>query len=181
MAAAVLSGGVTRSSASPVDAKRAQAAALAAQIDATAGRIAAVAARLSQAKANLAATDAALAEAGGELGAANSYFSQVKGRLADQAIDAYVHGGSLSLVQQLADSTGGQDLAIRDHYASLATGEDQAVADELIAARQDLGTKKASLQRLQADRRSALASLDAQQAALLKTEASMRALLARVN
>ena len=180
MAAVVLSGGVTRSSASPVDAKRAQAAALAAQIDATAEHIAAVAARLTEAKARLAETDAALAQASGELGAANSRFSSVKASLANQAVDAYVHGGSLSLVQQLADSNG-QDLPVRNDYAALAAGQDRAVADELIAARQDLGAKQASLVRLQADRRAALAGLDAQQAALVKTEASMRALLTRVN
>jgi len=176
----VLTGGVARSSASPVDSKRAQAAALAAQIDATAARIAAVAGRLADAKAKLAATDAALAEASGALGAANSRFSDVKGRLANQAVDAYVHGGSLTLVQQLADSKG-QDLPVRNHYASLAAGEDRAVADDLIAARQDLGIKQASLRRLEADRRDEVAGLNAQQAALLKTEASMRALLARVN
>jgi len=176
----VLTAGAARSSASPVDSKRAQAAALAAQIDATAARIAAVAGRLADAKAKLAATDAALAEASGALGAANSRFSDVKGRLANQAVDAYVHGGSLTLVQQLADSKG-QDLPVRNHYASLAAGEDRAVADDLIAARQDLGIKQASLRRLEADRRDEVAGLNAQQAALLKTEASMRALLARVN
>jgi len=179
VAAVVLTGGVARSSASPIDAKKAQAAALAAQIDAMAARVAAVAERLADAKAKLGATDAALAQASGALGAANSRFAEVKSRLADQAVDAYVHGGSLSLVQQLANSTG-EDLPVRNHYASLAAGEDQAIADELIAARQDLGTKRASLQRLQADRRAAVDTLAAQQAALLKTEASMRALLARV-
>jgi len=180
VATVVLTGSVARSSASPADAKRAQAAALAAQIDVTAQRIAAVAARLGDAKAKLAATDNALAGASGALGAANGRFRAVKSRLADQAVDAYVHGGSLTLVQQLANSRG-QDLPVRNHYASLAAGEDRAVADDLIAARQDLGTKRASLQRLEGDRRAVVASLDAQQATLRKTEASMRALLARVN
>jgi chromosome segregation ATPase len=180
VAGVVLVGGVGRSSAGSIDATRAQAASLAAQIDAMSERIAAVAARLNAAKANLAATDAALAQATGMLGAANSRYGQVKGRLANQAVDAYIHGGSLALVQQLADSKG-SDLSVRNHYASIAAGEDRAITDELIAARQDLGTRRASLERLQADRRAAVASLDAQQAALLRTEASMRALLARVN
>jgi len=179
-AALIFAGGVARSSAGPVDSKRAQAASLAAQIDAMAQRIAGVAARLNDAKARLAATDAALAQATGMLGAANSRFGEVKGRLARQAVEAYVHGGSLALVQQLADSKG-QDLSVRNHYASIAAGEDHAVADELVAAREDLGTRRASLARLLADRRAAVAGLDGQQAALLKTEASMRALLARIN
>jgi chromosome segregation ATPase len=178
--AVVLTGGVARSSASPVDGKRAQAARLAAQIDAMAQRVAAVAARLDAAKAQLAATDAALAQATGMLGAANSRFGEVKGRMANQAVDAYVHGGSLAIVEQLAQSRG-QDLPVRNHYAALAAGEDRAVADELVAARQDLGTKRASLQRLQADRRAAVDALAAQQAALLKDDAAMRALMARVN
>jgi len=180
IAVVVFAAGTARSSAGPVDDKKAQAARLAAQIDATAQKIAAVAARLNDAKAKLAATDAALAQAGAMLGAANQRFADVKGRLANQAVDAYVHGGGLALVQQLADSRG-QDLPVRNHYASLAAGEDHAVADDLIAARQDLGIKQSSLQRLLADRRAAVASLDAQQAALLRADASMRALLARVN
>ena len=177
--AVVLTGAVARSSASPVSSKQAQAASLAAQIDAMAARIAAVAARLNDAKAKLAATDAALAQATGMLGAANSRFGQLKGRLASQAVDAYVHGGSLAIVEQLAQSRG-QDLPVRNHYAALAAGEDRAVADELIAARQDLGTKRASLERLRADRRAVVAALAAQQAALLKDDAAMRALMARV-
>jgi hypothetical protein len=180
VATAVLAGGTVRASAGPVDNKKAQAAQLAAQVDAMAQRIAAVAARLAEAKAKLAATDAALAQATGMLGAANGRFGEIKGRLARQAVDAYVHGGSLVIVEQLAQSRG-QDLPVRNHYASLAAGEDRAVADELVAARQDLGIKRASLERLQADHRAAVASLAAQQAALLKSEASMRALLARVN
>src|SRR5947209_18689430 len=180
LATAVLTGGVDRSMAGPAQGKGAQAAALAAQVDAMAERIAGVAARLSEAKAKLAATDAAAAQARGMLSAADQRFGQVKGRLASQAVDAYVHGGSLTLMQQLADSKG-QDLPVRNHYASLAAGEDRAVADDLIAARQDLGIKRSSLQRLEADRRAEVNSLNAQQAALLKTEASMRALLARVN
>ena len=179
-AVVVFSAGVAQSSAGPVDDTKAQAAHLAAQIDATAQRIAAVAAHLNDAKAKLAATDAALAQASAMLGAANQRFANVKGRLANQAVDAYVHGGGLALVQQLAESRG-RDLPLRNHYASLAAGEDQAVADDLIAARQDLGIKQSSLQRLLADRRAAVASLDAQQAALLKADASMRALLARIN
>jgi septal ring factor EnvC (AmiA/AmiB activator) len=180
VAVVVFTGGTARSSAGPVDDKKAQAARLAAQIDATAQRIAGVVARLNEAKAKLAATDAALAQATGMLGAANGRFGEVKGRLARQAVDAYVHGGSIAIVQQLADSRG-QDLPVRNHYASLAAGEDRAVADELVAARQDLGIKRGSLQRLQADRRASVAALDGDVAALAKTEASMRALLARVN
>jgi hypothetical protein len=180
MMAVVFAGGVARSSAGPIDDKKAQAVRLASQIDAMAQRIAAVSSRLDNAKAELAATDAALAQATGMLGAANQHFADIKSRLADQAVEAYVHGGGLALVQQLADSRG-EDLPVRNHYASIAAGEDNAIADELIAARQDLGTKQASLQRLMADRRAAVAALNAEQAALLEADASMRALLARVN
>ena len=180
VATVVLAGGVGSSTAGPVEDKKAQAVRLAAQVDALAQRIAAVAARLSEAKAKLAATDAALAQASGTLNAADQRFGQVKGRVARQAVDAYVHGGSLLLMQQLANSRG-QDLPIRNHYASIAAGEDRAVADELVASREDLRIKRASLERLQADRRAAVANLDAEQAALMKSEASMRGLLARVN
>src|SRR6476469_9535845 len=100
VATAVLAGGVPRSAA---------------------GRVADVARRLSEAKARLAATDAALAQAGGMLAAADGRFGAIKQRLARQAVNAYVHGGSVALVEQLARSSG-QDLSLRNQYVSMAAG-----------------------------------------------------------
>ncbi len=180
VATIVLAGGVDRAGAASVADKKSEAAHIAAQADALAARIASVAARLTEAKGKLAATDAALVQATGMLGAADQHFADAKGRLARQAVDAYVHGGSVAIVEQLTQSRG-QDLPVRNHYAALAAGEDRAVADELVAARQDLGAKRESLQRLQADRRAAVANLAAEQAALLRSEAAMQALLAKVN
>ena len=179
VSAAVLAGGMPRADAATVDDKRAQAARIAAQLDAGAQRIAGLAARLAGAKAQLATTDAALAQATAMLGAADRRFGQVKTRLARQAVNAYVRGGSVALVEQLAHSRG-QDLAVRNQYASLAAGADRAVADDLVAARQDLGLRRSSLERLLADRRAAVSALDSQRAALLRAEATEQALLARV-
>jgi hypothetical protein len=178
VAAAVLVGGVPQSSAGPVEDKRAEASRLAAQVDAAAQRIADVARRLSEAKARLASTDAAVAQAGGMLAAADGRYGAVKERLSRQAVNAYVHGGSVALVEQLAKSKG-PDLPLRNQYASVAAGEDRTVVDELIAAREDLRLRRGSLQRLQAERRATVARLNAEQAALLRAEANLRALLSK--
>jgi chromosome segregation ATPase len=179
LVAGALAGGVNPAGAGPVDGKQAQAARLAAQLDAGAHRIAGLAARLAGAKAQLATTDAALAQAAGMLGAADRNYDELRSRLARQAVNAYVHGGAVGLVEELAHSRGA-DLSLRNQYASLAAGTDRAVADELVAAREDLRLRRASLERLRSDRRSGVAALAAEQAALLRAEAAEQALFARV-
>jgi hypothetical protein len=179
VAGCVLGAGIRASAAGSVGDKRAEAARLAAALDAGAARIAAVAARLAGARAKLAATDAALAEANGMLGSADRRYGHVKERLARQAVNAYVHGGSASLVEQLSRGRG-EDLGVRHQYAAMAAGQDRTVVGELTAAREDLRLSRRSLERLQADRRAVVDSLAAQQAALLKAEAAEAALFARV-
>jgi hypothetical protein len=177
--AVALAGGVDRAGAGPAEGKQAQAARLAAQLDAGAHRIAGLAARMAGAKARLATTDAALAQAAGMLGAADRHYDELRSRLARQAVNAYVHGGAVGLVEQLAHSRGA-DRTLRNQYASLAAGTDRDVADELVAAREDLRLRRDSLARLRTDRRSAVAALASEQAALLRAEAAERALLAKV-
>ena len=171
--------GTPWSGAANVQATRAQAARIAAQLDAGAQRIAELGAKLAEAKARLAATDAALAQASAMLGAAEQRYGQVKARLADQAVNSYIHGGAISLVEQLARSRG-QDLPVRNQYAAMAAGADREAIDDLIAVRQDLGVQRGSLERLRASRQAEVDSLAAQQAALLRAENAETALLARV-
>ena len=84
----------------------------------------------------------------------------------------------MSLVEQLARSTG-NDLALRHQYATIAAGADRATIDALVAARQDLGAKRAYLDALRARQRALVDQIDAQRRALLRAEADEQALLAR--
>src|SRR5437763_5016497 len=90
--------------ASAVDNKRAEAARIAAQLDAGAQRVADVAARLARAQARLQGTETALGRAAADLQAADARYGGLKTRLANQAVQAYVHGGSAVLVNELTHS-----------------------------------------------------------------------------
>src|SRR5205085_5621827 len=79
-------------------------------------------------------TSAALEHARADLAAANQRFTDVRTRLADQVVDAYVHGGSTSLLAQLLHSDG-RDLAVRQEYVRTATADEQQTLDALRAAR----------------------------------------------
>jgi transglycosylase-like protein len=177
-AVALVAGDVAPSAAGPIEDTRAQAARIAAQLDAGARRIAALDARLTAARARLADTEAALRQADSFLGSAEQRFGRAKARLAGEAINAYVHGGSVTLVEQLAHSTG-DDLALRHKYATLAAGADRAAIDDLVAAREDLGAKRAYLQALRARQRALVSQIEAERRALLRAEADEQALLAR--
>lgn len=167
--------------ASPIDAKRAEAARIAAQLDAGAQHIADTAARLARAQARLRDTETVLARAGADVQAADTRFGGLKERLAGQAVQAYIHGGSAVLVDELTHSTGGNDLALRTRYASLAAGQDREAIDDLVAAREDLRSRRSALETLRRQQRAEVAALGAQRAALVKAEAAEQALLARVN
>src|SRR5438270_749372 len=177
-AMALVAGGVAPSAASPIESARAQAARIAAELDAGARRIAATNARYAVAQARLADTETALQQATALLGSAQQRFSQAKGRLAGEALNAYVHGGSVTLVDQLARSRG-DDLALRHQYVTLAAGADRATMDDLVAAREDLGAKRAYLVGLRTPQRALVDQIAAERRALLKAEADEQALLAR--
>ena len=167
--------------ASPIDVKRAEAARIAPQLDAGAQRIADTAARLSRAQARLRSTEFALSRAGADVQAADARFGDLKSALADQAVQAYVHGGSAVILDELTHSNSGSDIALRNQYASLAAGQDQAAADALVAARQDLRSRRSSLSALRSEQRNEVAALAAQRAALVRAEGAEQALLAKVN
>jgi len=166
-------------SAGPIEDKRAQAAHIAAQLDAGASQVTQLSQQAGRAKDQLGATEAALAQANAEAAAADAHLHQTQTRLADQSVDAYVHGGSASLLTSLTHSDG-SDLAVRKQYASLAAGQDQQAIDDMRAARQDLSARRASLHRIAGVRAAAVSQLDKRQAALTQAQNGEKALLGKV-
>ena len=166
-------------SAGPIEDKRAQAARIAAQLDAGAAQVTQLSQQAGRAKDQLGATEAALAKANAEANAADAHLHQTQTRLADQAVDAYVHGGSASLLASLTNSNG-SDLSVRKQYASLAAGQDQQAIDDMRAARQDLATRRASLRRIADVRAAGVSQLNKRQAALTQAQNGEKALLGTV-
>lgn len=166
-------------SAGPIEDKRAEAARIAAQLDAGAAQVTQLSKQTGRAKDQLGATEAALAQANSEASAADAHLRQTQTRLANQAVDAYVHGGSAGLLAALTKSDG-SDLAVRKQYASLAAGQDQQAIDDMRAARQDLAARRASLHRIQGVRAASVSQLNQRTAALTQAQNGEKALLGKV-
>lgn len=164
-------------SAGPIEDKRAEAAHIAAQLDAGAAQVTQLSKQAGRAKDQLGATEAALTQA--TANAADTHLRQTQSRLAEEAVDAYVHGGSAGLLSALTSSNG-SDLPVRKQYASLAAGQDQQAIDEMRAARQDLAARRTSLRRIAGVRAAAVSQLDKRTAALTQAQNGEKALLGKV-
>ena len=134
----------TAGSASPLDDKRAEAARLAAQLDAQGERLGVLDEQYNQAVLKVQDSAAALTAAERDIASANDRFAKARVRLARHAVSAYVHGGSSSIVERLAQSDG-SDLTLRNQYIETAAAEEREAIDALKAAREDLGRLRARL------------------------------------
>ena len=166
-------------SAGPIEDKRAEAAHIAAQLDAGAAQVTQLSKQADRAKGQLGATESAFAQATAAANAADTHLHDTRTRLADEAVDAYVHGGSAGLLAALTTSNG-SDLAVRKQYATLAAGEDQQAIDDMRAAREDLAARRASLRRIQNVRAAAVSQLDKRKAALTQAQNGEKTLLGKV-
>jgi peptidoglycan hydrolase CwlO-like protein len=183
LALAVLVGTTSASvgtgTAGPIEDKRAEAARIAAQIDAGAAHVTQLSKQAWRAKDQLGGTEAALAQATSQATAADAHLHDTQTRLADQAVDAYVHGGSAGLLSELTKSNG-SDLGVRRQYASLAAGQDQQAIDDMRAAREDLASRRASLRRIAGVRAAAVTQLSKQTVALNQAQNGEKAMLGKV-
>jgi peptidoglycan hydrolase CwlO-like protein len=183
LALAVLVGTTSASvgtgTAGPIEDKRAEAARIAAQIDAGAAHVTQLSKQAWRAKDQLGGTEAALAQATSQATAADAHLHDTQTRLADQAVDAYVHGGSAGLLSELTKSNG-SDLGVRRQYASLAAGQDQQAIDDMRAAREDLASRRASLRRIARVWATAASQLSKQTVALNQAQNGEKAMLGKV-
>jgi cell wall-associated NlpC family hydrolase len=165
--------------ANPIDDKRAQAARLAQQLDAQNRQIEILDEQYNQAVLHQTDTQAALTTAEAQLQVADANLSQARERLATNAIDAYVHGGTTAIIDQLVGSSG-QDMPVRKAYAETATGDEQQAVDGLHAAVADLKAREASLQAAQSSARDAVKQVGSTRNATASMVNTQEATLAQV-
>ena len=134
----------TAGSATPLGDKQAEAAHLAARLDAEGERLSALDEQYNRAVIKVQESAASLTKAEQDISSANDRFAKARVRLARHAVSAYVHGGSTSMVEQLAQSDGA-DLTLRNQYIETAASEERDAIDALNAAREDLGRLRARL------------------------------------
>jgi cell wall-associated NlpC family hydrolase len=134
----------TAGAATPLSDKQAEAARLAARLDAEGERLSALDEQYNRAVIKVQESEASLATAERDISSANDRFAKARARLARHAVSAYVHGGSTSMVERLAQSDG-TDLTLRNQYIETAASEERDAIDALNAAREDLGRLRARL------------------------------------
>jgi peptidoglycan hydrolase CwlO-like protein len=172
--------GTVPASADQIEVKRAEASAIATKLDEQADQIVALDIEHRRAKDAMDDAQAAIVQAEIEMAAATGRQNDIKRVLASQAQDAYVLGGSVSVLRYLI-RTNQDDAVARRAYLRIVTGQDRQILGQLRAVREDLADKR---QRLDEARRRARAEADALAAdrdALDRIIGSQRALLAQVN
>jgi cell wall-associated NlpC family hydrolase len=168
-----------RVAADPLEDKRREAEQLARELEEQGRQESQLAEELAVARlqADRAAGDANAAER--EVRETDRRVLQVRARLTGHAVDAYVRGGEMPVVQLMA---GGDvdEMAIRVTYVKQVAWEERSDLEELKVAREELAERRAHLRRVQDSAREALARVEARKRAAAEVTEAQQATLARV-
>ena len=159
--------------------KRAEAERITEAVDAQAERIAAADRKLRLARFDQQDADAEVGAAEARLRSAREVLGTARRRLAARAVNAYVHGGQVSVVERFVGSDGA-DLNVRRHYIDAALRSDR---NAIAAFQRTEETLAASARRLRDARQEAQRSVERVQAnrdMVASSEATQRANLRRV-
>lgn len=166
-------------SADPLADKRAEAARIQEALERQGEKVSILAERSNRAQLKVAEVEGSLARTAAEVARSDERLQQVRARLATAAVLAYVHGGNISLIGQLA--RGGQaDMVVRTQYLRVTAADQRRVIGEVRSARQDFETQKS---RLESERKAAAEAADAAAAAnraAQEAEDAQRAVLGQV-
>lgn len=173
-------GTVPAAAADPIEDKRAEAAAIATRLEEQARRIVELDIQHRQAQKEVDDAQAAIAHAEAEIAATTRRQVQLKELLVTQAQDAYVVGGSVSLLKYLM-RTDEVDAVARRAYLRIVTGQDRKVLGQLRAVREDLEYLRARLNAARQRARSRAGDLAEDRAALDRAVRAQRANLTAVN
>jgi peptidoglycan hydrolase CwlO-like protein len=178
LAAALAAAGAVPAGASPIDDKKAQAAALQAQIEANSHQLEALSEKFDGAVLELQQAEAAVADATARIDATRAQVRRVRRVVRQRAASVYrsaASGGSLADL----DVTDVQELLIRDKYAEVQANHDDAALSQLTVVQEQLTEEQATAERARAaadsqrrqldDAKSQVERATAQQQQLLKT------------
>jgi septal ring factor EnvC (AmiA/AmiB activator) len=182
LSAAAPAAGLTAAvaSADEIGDKRAEAGALADKLLDQARRIVALDVDLRQAHDRLADAEASVAQAEIDLAATSKRQDDIKRRLVVQAQDAYVVGGSVSVLKYLIRTNAGDEIA-RRAYLRIVTGQDRHLIGQLRASKEDLSDLRSRLDAARRRARSEASGLAEDRTALDRAIRAQRAVLQQVN
>jgi cell wall-associated NlpC family hydrolase len=160
--------------------KRSQAQALASQIDALGNKEAALSEQYDKAILGTQTTGAQVQQAQAALATAQANASRVRGALQAEAVDSYMHGGTLAAVASRNGPTGVTNTVLRGVYVKTLAGSQTDALDAFrLAAAQENEAKDALIEAQLAQNQS-LAQVDAARKATIAAEQTLTAALSKV-
>lgn len=169
----------SRTSASPIDDKQAQAARLQQEIDANGEQISVLAEQYNGARLHLEDAQQELRRVEADRAAAERTTNGLRARVADRGAALYMGAGTQTPLSW-ASVSNVNEAGSRATYAAVATDRDGHLLDQLRAAREDLGLAQARLEQARDAAQRELDSLDARRAEVERANARQTELLAQV-
>jgi cell division septum initiation protein DivIVA len=158
--------------------KRAEAARLTSELESQAQRVVQLDRRHRQATARVAELEAMVHQAEGRVQSALQQQDEARRRLQVQAVEAYMRGGSFTVLGKLR---AGAALPLYDTYLTVAAGYDRNAIERFRGAREDLEARRHALELVLGRSRSEAARLRADRAALDAATATQRGRIAQLN
>src|SRR5947209_16934662 len=164
----------------PIDDKRAEAARIQDQLDAQGNKVSIAAEQFNRAQLHLQDVQDSLAKAQADLQRSDQRMQEVKGRLAQAAVLAYIQGGSNALISRLARSGNEDDLLARSQYLRVTANDQRAIIGELRSAKEDYTALRVKLTGEEKDALAAASAADATRRGAVAAEDAQRAILSQV-
>ena len=161
-----------------LEGKRAEASRLTIELETQAQRIVALDRRHRQATARVSELQAMVRQAEGRVRSATEQQEEARRRLQSQAVEAYMRGGSFTVIGKLK---AGAALPLYDTYLTVAAGYDRNAVEGFRGAREDLEARRAALELVLGRADAEAARVRDDRAALDRAAAAQRHRVAQLN
>lgn len=171
---------ISPSAADAVSDKKAEAERIARQLEQQGRQVAILAEDFDEARVRIEAVEVELASASADVAKTDRQARKIRLRLKDQAVAAYVRGGSTQALALIAETERMEDMAVRTQYIRTLTAGALDVLDELRAVRLQLDEQRSRLDAARGQAREAAAVAETKRREATAAEAAQRLTLKEV-
>ena len=160
-----------------LDGKRAEASRLTSDLEKQAERIVELDRRHRRAMARVSEIEASVRQAESGVRSAMQHQAEARRRLQVQAVEAYMRGGSFTVLSKLR---AGSDVVLYDTYLGVAAGYERNAIEGFRGAREDLAARRSALDLILGRARAEAARVQSDRVALDRAAAAQRARVSQV-
>lgn len=171
---------ISPSAADAVSDKKAEAERIARQLEQQGRQVAILAEDYDEARVRIEAVEVELSSASADLSKTDRQAREIRRRLTDQAVEAYIRGGSTQALAMIAETERMEEMAVRTQYIRTLTSGALDVLDELRAVRLRLDEQQRRLDAARAEAREAAAVAETKRREATVAEAAQRRTLQQV-